>query len=327
MQIEPKKKHPLIADSTRQFIQEGRKQKDYSLWDFVHGYVYARWPYLYIGIGKGDHPLAKKVLPVINFFIRIFGKKSDETGPRSHSLTENSHTMADGYHGKALPLETAKQLVMVNEPIHVEDLEKVIPYTKARSIILKNPDHIVVLDCPCRKHKAGHCEPMDVCMIVGEPFASFIVDHQPETSRWIDREEAIEILEAENARGHVQHAFFKDAMLGRFYAICNCCECCCGAMNAHRNGVPMLSSSGYLAQVDQDLCIGCQECHDYCQFGALYLNNVEGTSVDAAKCMGCGVCISKCATEAISLYLAPEKGIPLEIENLVAEAVAQANVQ
>jgi ferredoxin len=41
--------------------------------------------------------------------------------------------------------------------------------------------------------------------------------------------------------------------------------------------------------------------------------------------MGCGVCISKCATEAISLNLAPEKGIPLEIEKLVAEAVAKAN--
>ena len=36
-------------------------------------------------------------------------------------------------------------------------------------------------------------------------------------------------------------------MLGRFYAICNCCKCCCGAMQAHLNGVPMLASSGYVA--------------------------------------------------------------------------------
>jgi hypothetical protein len=26
--------------------------------------------------------------------------------------------------------------------------------------------------------------------------------------------------------------YYKDAMLGRFYAICNCCACCCGAMQA-----------------------------------------------------------------------------------------------
>ena len=36
----------------------------------------------------------------------------------------------------------------------------------------------------------------------------------------------------------------QDAMLGRFYAICNCCSCCCGAMNAWNNGTPILPSSG-----------------------------------------------------------------------------------
>jgi hypothetical protein len=26
--------------------------------------------------------------------------------------------------------------------------------------------------------------------------------------------------------------YYKDAMLGRFYATCNCCSYCCGAMQA-----------------------------------------------------------------------------------------------
>ena len=324
MQTQSPKKRPMISESTRQFIQEGRKMEDFSLWDMLHGYFYGRWTYLYIGIGKGDHPLAKKLMPLFNFFSRIFGKPETDPTPKTHSITESSHTIADSYHGKTLPLEAAKQLVMVNEPIRVEDLEQVIPYTKARSIILQNPDHIVVIDCPCRKAKEDHCEPMDVCMIVGEPFASFVSEHQPETSRWINREEAIEILEAENQRGHVQHAFFKDAMLGRFYAICNCCSCCCGAINAHRHGTPMLASSGYLAEIDQELCIGCETCHTTCQFDALYTNEDEGTSADPAKCMGCGVCVNACPTEAIRLELAPEKGIPLEIEKLMTEAAENA---
>ncbi len=58
-------------------------------------------------------------------------------------------------------------------------------------------------------------------------------------------------------------------MLDRFYAICNCCECCCGAMQAQRNGTPMLASSGYVSQVDTDLCMGCGDCIPYCQFHAL----------------------------------------------------------
>ena len=34
-------------------------------------------------------------------------------------------------------------------------------------------------------------------------------------------------------------------------------------MNAHRNGTPMLASSGYVAQVDADLCAACGTCADY----------------------------------------------------------------
>ncbi|NTU56633.1 MAG: 4Fe-4S binding protein, partial [Anaerolineales bacterium] len=135
--------------------------------------------------------------------------------------------------------------------------------------------------------------------------------------------EAIAILQAEDERGHVHHAFFKDAMLDRFYAICNCCECCCGAMNAHRNGTPMLASSGYIAQVDEILCTGCGNCSSCCQFNAL--ETVDGVShVIYEKCMGCGVCISKCEYEALSLVADESKGIPLEIRNLMDGAIRAA---
>ena len=164
---------------------------------------------------------------------------------------------------------------------------------------------------------------MDVCLIVGEPFASFVSEHHPETSRWITKEQAVRILEEEDARGHVHHAFFKDAMLGRFYAICNCCECCCGAMNAHRRGTPMLASSGYIAQVQEEMCIGCQTCVDYCQFGALSIGSDGVMEVDHALCMGCGVCESKCPEGGIALVAAPEKGVPLEIDKLMQAASAR----
>ena len=46
--------------STRAFIREARRLPGYSFFDWLHGYVYARWVYLYIGIGTGEHPLAKR---------------------------------------------------------------------------------------------------------------------------------------------------------------------------------------------------------------------------------------------------------------------------
>jgi ferredoxin len=42
------------------------------------------------------------------------------------------------------------------------------------------------------------------------------------------------------------------------------------------------------------------------------------------KCMGCGVCVNQCPEEAIQLVLAPEKGVPLEIEKLMRAVVQGA---
>jgi ferredoxin len=206
--------------------------------------------------------------------------------------------------------------VTIKEDISLVDLEQVIPYSQARDIVLKNPDHIVALECPCRAYHPNPCEPLDVCLIVGEPFAGFVAEHHPRRSRWITSQEAIDILRAEDKRGHAHHAFFKDAMFGRFYAICNCCDCCCGSMLAHQNGVPMLASSGYVCQVDRRLCAGCATCTESCPFGALSMDNGVAT-VDAKACMGCGVCLCQCTQGALSLARDPAKGEPLEIQQLI----------
>jgi Pyruvate/2-oxoacid:ferredoxin oxidoreductase delta subunit len=304
---------PFLKPSTRALINEARKVPGYSLLDFIHGYIYGRWPYFYIGVGVGTHPATRWLAPLGGWLDRLLvRKKKDESD-------EEAIGFADTYHGKAVPLETARQLVLINEEIQIPDLEQVIPYKRARSIVMKNPDRIVALDCPCRVARENPCLPLDVCLIVGDPFASFVREHHPERSRWITRDEAISILKAEDDRGHVHHAFFKDAMLERFYAICNCCECCCGAMHAHRNGTPMLASSGYISHVDDDLCIACGECEAYCQFGALGVANGIRT-VDYEKCMGCGVCVDKCAQGALKLIRDGDKGVPLEICALMSAA-------
>jgi Pyruvate/2-oxoacid:ferredoxin oxidoreductase delta subunit len=311
----------LFSPSFKQFLLEARRTEDYSFWDTLHGLIYARWVYLYIGMGKGDHPLARKIKPLIDLWLKVFPAKGVEE-PQIHDVDVASHTHADGYHGKVTTLESARQLITINEPINLPDLEQVVPYVRARAIIQENPDHIAVLDCPCRFHVDDPCLPMDVCIVVGEPFASFIVDHNSEHARWITPEEAVGILEAEDARGHVHHAFFKDAMLGRFYAICNCCSCCCGAIGSHKNGTPMLASSGYVAYIDEYECISCDTCSEYCQFDALGLKDGMGF-VANELCMGCGVCVSKCPQNAIRLLRDESKGTPLEILALMQEAASK----
>jgi len=278
----------------------------HSFLDWIHGYIYGRWPYLYIGIGKGLHPLN-----------RIFGPPLRWLACLLLPGLGHKNTFAEGYHGKVMLPEGAVQMITVNEDVRITDLEKVVPYSRARDIILQNPDHLVALECPCRAAHPNPCLPLDVCLIVGEPFASFIIEHHPRRSRWITPKEGIDILQAEHARGHVHHAFFKDAMLNRFYAVCNCCKCCCGAIQAHERGTPMIASSGYVCRVDAEFCSGCGSCVESCQFGALSMAD-DIAVVDVDKCMGCGVCASRCPPKALTVIREPAKGEPLEIQKLIA---------
>lgn len=298
----------FIKPSTCSFFSEGRAARNYTFFDAVHGYVYGRWIYQYISIAIGEHRLATLVFYVIRIVDRI------------KSLFSNGKkvTFADEYHGKVVSLDGARKLVTVNQPVRILDLEKIIPYKRARDIILCNPDHIVVLDCPCRVVRATPCLPLDVCLVIGEPFAAFMREHHPDKSRSISQEEALEILEAEHQRGHVHHAFFKEAALNRFYAICNCCRCCCGAVQAMRNGNPMLASSGFVAKVDEQLCVQCGRCVSFCQFDAIYKDENQ-VCFDEAKCMGCGVCEDICKKGARTMTAAPERGSPLDIHKLINE--------
>jgi ferredoxin len=313
--MKPSPKIRLIRPSTQAFFQEARHTPGFSLFDLLHGYFYARWPYFYIRVGTGEHPLVRRIRPILGWFGRFFPTRQRST--RSKPVAQTA-TFADTYHGKVVPLQAARELVTVGEEIRLPNLERVIPYRLARDIILQDPGHIVVLDCPCRAARANPCQPLDVCLIVGEPFASFASEHHPHRSRRITSQEAIAILEAEDRRGHVHHAFFKDAMLGRFYAICNCCSCCCGAIQAHRNGTPMLASSGYVAQVSEELCLACGVCADSCTFGAISVD--ELAMINTAICMGCGICLSQCAQGALTLVQDESKGEPLEIFRLMDQA-------
>ncbi|UCC77903.1 MAG: 4Fe-4S binding protein [Anaerolineales bacterium] len=312
----PKRRWPgLPTPSTRAFLREARRTPGYSLRDWIHGYVYARWPYLYIAVATGEHPVAPILGRIGGWFARrLFPEVAAASG---------GITAVDTYHGKVVPLQAATQLVSVAEDVRLTDLEQIIPYALARDIVLRHPDHIVVLECPCRAARTKPCLPLDVCLIIGEPFATFVAEHHPRRSRWIASSEAIEILHAEDERGHSHHAFFKDAMFGRFYAICNCCSCCCGAMQAWQHGTPMLASSGYISHVEASQCTACGSCTEVCPFDALSMNDGVA-SVDTAVCMGCGVCVSHCEGGALSLVRDPSKGEPLEIQRLIADAANAA---
>jgi len=256
----------------------------------LHGYVYGRFRKEYVSI------LINHVIPRL--------------GPRGKKW------LADHYHAKILTPELAKAIITHDHDIPFQNIEQIIPYPFARNLVLKGPPEVAVFQCGCRQMQKNPCQPIQVCMVIGQPFVDFILEHHPNSSRRLTQAEALELLEAEHRRGHLHTAWFKDACLDRFYGICNCCKCCCTGIEAMvKYGTPLMLSSGYVAKVDEASCTSCGACEDACAFKAIKMNG--SATVNWEKCMGCGVCQGQCPSEAISLVRDERKGIPMDVRLLV----------
>ncbi len=277
-----------LRPSTKRMIREGGLGLN-----ALHGYIYGRWTNQYV-----------------NLLISSFPRIPTRSGSRAGTW------LSDHYHGKVLTQEQAEAIIDSKKDIPLQDLEQIIPYPTARNLVLKGPPDVAVYECACRHARAEHCQPTQVCMVIGQPFVDFILEHNPQSSRRLTQAEALELLRAEHERGHVHSAWFKDALMNRFYAICNCCKCCCGGIEAMaKYGIPMMTSSGYIAEVDQDLCNLCAACVDACPFRALSADDTRLVR-SWELCMGCGVCVEKCPTDAMSLVRDEKKGIPLDVRVL-----------
>ena len=257
----------------------------------LHAYAYGRFTYQYIGVA-----------------IKYLMPRLERWGM--------ARWWADRYHGKVLPTDLACAIIRLDHDIPRTDLEQIVPYPTARDILLKGPPRVVLLECPCRNAREDPCVPTDVCMVMSG--GDFTLDHHPHRSRAVTQEEALAVLEAEHERGHVHTAYFKDAMDDRFYAICNCCPCCCGGLEAMmKHDVPMVASSGFVAEVEEGACGTCEEL---CPFAAITLNG--RSQVIWEKCMGCGVCEGHCDTGAITLVRDERKGVPLDVREIGVAAAS-----
>ncbi|UCD85748.1 MAG: 4Fe-4S binding protein [Deltaproteobacteria bacterium] len=274
---------------------------------FLHGYYY---------ITKLDRYVSL-VAKLMRLLTRNFPK---------HSFTLN--WFAGRYHAKVVRTEDARKFVTLQRDIKVDPsiAEQVIPFKIANQIILKNPEHITVMDCACRLEKKEHCTPIQVCLVIGEPGASFVADNGARVhARRIESEEALRIVKDSHDRDWVHTIWLKDAMGNRTYAMCNCCRCCCVGMEGMRllqtlkieNPPRAILPSGYVAVIDEEKCTGCGVCEETCPFDASEIDTVaEKARVLGDKCMGCGVCIDNCRQGASNLMKDPKKGIPLDLDEL-----------
>jgi NAD-dependent dihydropyrimidine dehydrogenase PreA subunit len=190
---------------------------------------------------------------------------------------------------KAIPVNVeikADHLVL-----NLENAKKIL--SKARTIS--------VTDCGCRV-KRGNCDaPIKVCVDMDEIAERNIAEGR---AREINLDEALDILEYSHKAGLVHMALAQAAIYepGVINTICSCCSCCCTQLSGLlRFGLaPHMLTPLVTSVTNTSDCTECGVCAERCQFGAREMPN-GSLSYNPDLCYGCGLCVSTCHTNAITL--------------------------
>jgi formate hydrogenlyase subunit 6/NADH:ubiquinone oxidoreductase subunit I len=211
----------------------------------------------------------------------------------------NSDVFVREVHGSG---KTALGRALVYDSLIKDDLiPSVYEWEKVLEIINK-AEVIAVSNCFCR-HKAEHlgrrCSaPMETCLSL-DGFGEFVIRRN--FGREITKSEAIEILN-ESRKRNLVHLI--DNVKNRPAWICNCCKCCCGALNAiNKFDFPAVNPSIFMPVQTGGNCKKCSLCEKVCPVNAISLdkNHTNRISINANRCIGCGVCASACPQKDITM--------------------------
>jgi ferredoxin len=121
--------------------------------------------------------------------------------------------------------------------------------------------------------------------------------------RWINREEALSIIDACDEAGLVPQPFNAQQASG----MCNCCGDCCDILRSikmHPKPADRVHTN-YYAQVDPEVCTACETCLIRCQMEAIVIGSDDAAHVNRDRCIGCGLCITTCPSGALKLQAKP----------------------
>ena len=232
--------------------------------------------------------------------------------------------------------ETKLGRVYVQEPVLTNDkTNHILDYERATHIV-EEAEYIGLGLCYCR-HKmfhAGHpCEinaPWDVCLTF-DNVARSLAQHG-DYARLISKAEALDALERSYASNLVQ---IGENVREHPAFICNCCGCCCEALQAARHFSPMQpeATTNYIPEISLEDCVGCGKCAKVCPVLAISMeegeNGKKKAVVNREICLGCGVCARNCAVKAIELKRRPEQIItPVNsTHRFVLQAIEKGTLQ
>jgi len=201
----------------------------------------------------------------------------------------------------------------------IKDIPGILPCEDIREVF-KAADPITLVHCACKKiDRNRECQdsiPTETCITCGRP-AQYNLNRG--AGRQLSYEEVMELCDSLDEYPLVHLTGNTNAMPP---LICNCHSCCCGVF--HRNTQSRkqlnqyaLAKSRFIAQVDAEKCRGCRICVDKrCPVGAIEMKDYpelggERAYTDPDECIGCGLCVITCPTEARKMKIVrPPEHIP-----------------
>ncbi len=218
----------------------------------------------------------------------------------------------------ALPLFTGNNLnityIPINRPVNGAG-SSLLPLKVVEELIRRSSYQAIIKRCTCRDARQCKEHPIDYgCLFLGEGAREI----DPRIARHVKKEEAVDHLHrcVEDGlvpmagRVKIDNLIWGVPDRGNLLTICFCCHCCCTLLTSGRylpqdaldSFVPL---RGLRITVDAERCVGCGLCVEECHMGAIALDG--GRIVhDELKCKGCGRCVLVC----------PEKAVNAEVENL-----------
>jgi len=192
--------------------------------------------------------------------------------------------------------------IPVEKSIPVPGKYQVSNYDNVRYLVENAGGQIAVANCVCRQTKdvvGQSCTKTNLretCIITSPEEADYYVNAG--IGRYITKGDALDILEKAQQAGLI----LQPVNAEHPEAICCCCGDCCGILTSIKKFPRPVDyyASNFYAEVDPELCNGCQICVDYCQMEARYMTDGwAATNLD--RCIGCGNCVVICESNAIQL--------------------------
>lgn len=216
----------------------------------------------------------------------------------------------------------------------IKDIPGVLPFENMKAIIDEAPS-IAVVSCSCRKRRGVTGNPCEYshdmnCIQFGR--SAEYVDNRGH-GHTLTKDEAWNLIEEMEDDGLV-HTWPNVSIMGT-NTLCSCCvDCCMNLLPMARYEVPWtqyFARSRFEATNDVNVCDGCQDCIERCQFDALSMEKIDGhkkfkATVNPEICMGCGVCVLVCEPKSLTMALVrPPEHIPSP-RAVSAAALAQAGM-